>query len=332
MTDGSVRDFCLQVIVPSSGTYNLSPVEGSLHISNYPSLCNIVLSDSSGSGNTFNGGAFTLVSTVGAIKTYAASTTITAASSAAAETSPSHTRTTAHESSTTVHSRQTISRSATSSGTNTAIEPAAAAASSTSSPKSENSTSGGLSGGAKTGIALAIILIVLLFIVAAIFFFRRQSRKHQQKLAAVQNELASERAERAEEKAYLDSILKVAGKPDTEHGGKIKIADDVRQSGDWRRFFGSKAASAAGSVGGAVAAVGAAITNSRPGSRRASLARSRLGTPSASEKHLPAVPAIPSTVAAVPPSPTESGPGRGSSPSEMGDTRSTTGLIKPGRK
>jgi len=70
----------------------------------------------------------------------------------------------------------------------------------------------------------------------------------------VQSELEREYAQHASEKAYLDSILKVAGKPDTEHGGKIRIADDVRQSGDWRCFFGSKAAGAAGSVAGAAAA------------------------------------------------------------------------------
>jgi len=64
------------------------------------------------------------------------------------------------------------------------------------------------------------------------------------------------------------------------------------------------------------------------------MARSRLGT-SDGEKSLPPVPTIPNMAmsAAVPPSPTvtEGETGRGS-PSKMGDVKSTTGLIAPGKR
>ena len=106
------------------------------------------------------------------------------------------------------------------------------------------SSSGGLSGGAKAGIAIGVLLGIALLLVGAFYLLRTRRRMH-----AAENELQETKKQHDNERAYVDGILKVAGKPSTHHGGRVVMADAPnRGSGDWKRFFGSKAGSAAGTA------------------------------------------------------------------------------------
>lgn len=65
-------------------------------------------------------------------------------------------------------------------------------------------------------------------------------------MEAIENELQETKKQHADERAYVDGILKVAGKPDTRNGGRVVMAETPnRGSGEWKKFFNSRAASSA---------------------------------------------------------------------------------------
>lgn len=71
-------------------------------------------------------------------------------------------------------------------------------------------------------------------------------------MRGVENELEETKRQHQNERAYVDGILKVAGKPDTRNGGKVVMAETPnRGSGEWKKFFNARAASATGGGGSA---------------------------------------------------------------------------------
>lgn len=279
-----------------SGNYNLSPIVGSLDFATYPQTCSMILHDASNTADVISGGTFTMTNTKGSPSVYALTAT------QAAVLGAGHVTTTAATATSTTESLQS-GQSSTQPGATATTGIAASAATSSSSKSSESSTSHhGLSGGAKAGIAFTVIIILALFALAA-FFFLRQRRRLQRTEAA----LATEKQARETEKAYIDNILKAAGKPDTASGGRIVVSDIGSRNGgegDWKSFFASKANSAKNSAREMTGAVIERVkSSSRPGSRRfsrmsfsskGSRRNSRPGTAAnGGEDDVPSVPSLP---------------------------------------
>jgi hypothetical protein len=130
------------------------------------------------------------------------------------------------------------------------------------------------------------VIIIIGLIGLFIYFllrYRRKLKRTESELSRTKADAAAAAASHALEKAYLDSILTAAGKPDTSSGGRIVVADlGSRKSGDWKQFFASKANSARAAV--------SSLTNSRPGSRRASRVSSRAGP--VDDNEVPALPTV----------------------------------------
>jgi hypothetical protein len=60
-------------------------------------------------------------------------------------------------------------------------------------------------------------------------------------MAVMENELQETKKQHQSDVAYVDGILKAAGKPDTRNGGRVVMAEAPnRGSGDWKRFFNAK--------------------------------------------------------------------------------------------
>ena len=285
-----------------NGTYDLSPVNGDLDFSKFPQTCLIIINDASDTANLIDGGTFTMTNTKGHASIYALAATSAAPTTGLAQftaTADATATTTVQSNKPTHYTMATLAASATSNP---------AAASSTSSPSTDATSShSGLSGGAKAGLAIGILLLLALLALLA-FYLIRQRRRLQRTEAA----LASEKSERESEKAYIDNILKVAGKPETSQGGRIVVTNlDSRDGGeDWKSFFASKATSAKNSSKSVGGAVGALIerAKSSASSRRFSMksggskrfsrmsgASSKIGgsRPGTMEHGIPDVPSLP---------------------------------------
>lgn len=60
-------------------------------------------------------------------------------------------------------------------------------------------------------------------------------------MAAMESELHETKKQHQSDVAYVDGILKAAGKPETRNGGRVVMAEAPnRGSGDWKRFFNAK--------------------------------------------------------------------------------------------
>ncbi|RMD41529.1 hypothetical protein DV735_g3628, partial [Chaetothyriales sp. CBS 134920] len=316
--------------LPAGGVVSLSPIEGTLNLSEFPAQCHILLTDTTDSEQWINDGVFTLTSTIGAVTTYGASSTGQAPTTTTINAQPTNIISLESMPLSSDTNAGTLSATLTNDG---AVSPTTSDTATTSSsflPSSVRSTTtsssstapsslpslpatssdSGLSSGAKAGLAIGIVLIFAVLVLAAFLCYRRRRNNSTQSPSAAESGLANERAgQRAPQPPYIDSMAKRS--KSSENTGperailrrKILSAEDMRQSGDWKQFFSAKAASAAGSLGGAAAAVGSAISNSRPGSRRVSIARSKLGTAGSggvgSQKELPHVPRLPTVRSSV---------------------------------
>ena len=236
-----------------NGTYDLSPVGGKLDSSAYLQTCSIMINDASDIANSIDGGTFTMTNTKGHASIYALAAT-SAASAASVTGLAQFTATADATATTTVQSDQSTHHTMATLAASVTSDPAAASSTSTPSIDATSSDSG-LSSGGKAGLAIGILLILALLALLAFYLIRQ--RRHLQHTEAA---LASEKSERENEKAYIDNILKVAGKPETSQGGRIVVTNLGPRDGgeDWKSFFASKATSAKNSsrsVGGAVGAL-----------------------------------------------------------------------------
>jgi hypothetical protein len=253
-------DWCAE---EESGTYTLEPVDTEITVSEYPIECALLLQDPDSVADFLVGPTFTVQSTGGVASIYSPSTT--RALSDAPTTTDSGSRTTAASSSSggtgkDSSASNTANAADSADSTETGVDPASATSTS-----SASSSAGGLSSGAKAGIAIGVLLAVAL-VVLALFYALRTRRR----LEAMESELQETKKQHESDRAYVDGILKAAGKPDTKNGGRVVMAEAPnRGSGEWKKFFNAKGTGSAACGSQAGSGVGGNGGSFRP---------SRLGT------------------------------------------------------
>jgi len=220
------------------GTYRLTPIDGEITVSDYPVDCSLILQDSDSVANFLVGPDFTVQSTGGVASVYAASATRPAAGDSRATSSGSGAAATETPDGAPEDSGSSESSASGRGGSEATSTSVSGASTSSSSDAGAGASAGGLSGGAKAGIAIGVILAVALVALALFYAFRTQRR-----MAVMENELQETKKQHETDRAYVDGILKAAGKPDTRNGGRVVMAEaPTRGSGDWKNFFGASRA------------------------------------------------------------------------------------------
>jgi hypothetical protein len=222
------------VLANNDGSILFPPIEDEITVSDYPIECTLVIQDTDSIGNFFPGPVLHIFSREGLATTYGLSTTVVGAATGTA---------TGNDASATATNSDLDASQASATGSHTtavsATSQVSAASTSTDAVDSSDSGSGGggLSGGAAAGVAIGVILAVALIILGIFFFFRQRKR-----IEAIENELQETR------KSQLDgSGMAAARTPATQNGGRMIMAETPnRGSAEWKAFFGSRAASAAG--------------------------------------------------------------------------------------
>jgi hypothetical protein len=246
------------LIASADGEYTLGPIEKEITVDEYPISCYLILRDNESIAGFVVGGTIDITSTAGVASTYGVATTRAADPSRTAAVAAAATETQDAEPSVSATTTG-VSGSATNDSSSSAnAAPTNVASTSTS---SDDKGSSGTSAGAKAGIAIGVLLAVGLILFALWFFYRQRRR-----MRGMESELQETKRQHENDRAYVDGILKVAGKPDTRNGGRVVMAETPnRGSGEWKKFFNAKAAGGASLPPSGLATANAADGRSTPG-------------------------------------------------------------------
>ncbi|KPI37267.1 uncharacterized protein AB675_1504 [Cyphellophora attinorum] len=258
--DGVGGSKSFDISLPSAnGEYILSPIEKEITVDEYPISCYLILRDNESIAGFVVGGTIDITSTAGVASTYGVATTRAA--------DPSRTSAAAAGVATdTQDAEPSVSATTTGMSGSATNDPNPSASAATTdvastSTSSDEQGSRGTSAGAKAGIAIGVLLAVGLILFAVWFFYRQRRR-----MRGMESELQETKRQHENDRAYVDGILKVAGKPDTRNGGRVVMAETPnRGSGEWKAFFKAKAAGGTPLPPSGLATANAADGRSTPG-------------------------------------------------------------------
>jgi hypothetical protein len=231
-------------IVPTDGTFAVSPIQAGMNLPHFPTYCNFMLANADDGSDYTTAIGFLMLSTGGVATTYGAATTQTGNTPAitgasiitSTSTSTSLLPTTVTPSPSPLQSSQ-VSALATTKRPAPTDSPSTAVAS--------DSHATGLSSGAKAGVAIGVILAVLaLFALAFLFIRRRRNAKGAKNMATLRSTSPSVDGAQSEKTAVNPSLAPSPG-PMSEVSTprvavfKIGEAEGHRNSEEWRRFFGN---------------------------------------------------------------------------------------------